>query len=221
MRLLVAEDDTALSGQLRSALRAVNFAVDIAANGEDAQHLGEVEDYDAVILDLGLPEKNGVEVLKNWRRLGRTMPVLILTARDGWSEKVAGFDAGADDYLTKPFHTEELIARLRALIRRSVGQSSSILRCGEIALDSAAGTVSVDGRTIDLTAYEYKLLSYLMHHPNRVHTRSQLIEHIYEQEVDPDSNTVEVFVARLRKKLGVNYIATVRGLGYRLDPPSD
>jgi two-component system OmpR family response regulator len=174
-----------------------------------------------VVLDLGLPVLDGVSVLKRWRRDGRTMPVLILTARDRWSEKVAGFDAGADDYVTKPFQMEEVLARIRALIRRASGHASAELECGALRIDSASGRVTVDGVQVKLTAQEFRLLDYLMHHKGKIVSRTELTEHIYEQDFDRESNTIEVFVGRLRKKLGANYIATVRGLGYRLAPPDE
>ncbi|HMM86491.1 MAG: response regulator transcription factor [Gammaproteobacteria bacterium] len=216
MRVLVVEDEPALRRQLHAALADAGYAVDEAADGVDAQHLGETEPFDAVVLDLGLPRLDGLTVLQRWRAGGRTMPVLILTARDSWHEKVAGIDAGADDYLAKPFHTEELLARLRALIRRSQGLASPLLRCGAIELDTRSGRVTVDGRTVALTSHEYRLLAYLMHRPGRVVSRTELTEHLYAQDFERDSNTIEVFVARLRRKLPPDTIETVRGLGYRL-----
>lgn len=225
MRILVVEDDKDLNHQLAGALRNANYAVDTAFDGEEAQYLGANEPYDAVVLDLGLPKLDGVSVLKSWRADGIAAPVLILTARDTWSEKVAGFDAGADDYVTKPFQMEEVLARLRALIRRSAGQASAELACGEVRLDTRTSRVSVGGVPVQLTAHEYKVLAYLMHHQGKVISRSELIEHIYDQDFDRDSNTIEVFVGRLRRKLGSGLIATVRGQGYRLsadagnDPP--
>ncbi|MCO5109159.1 MAG: response regulator transcription factor [Burkholderiaceae bacterium] len=219
MRILVVEDEPTLRAQLADALRAAGYAVDCADNGVDARHLGETEPYDAVVLDLGLPRIDGVTVLKSWRATGRAMPVLVLTARDSWHEKVAGIDAGADDYLTKPFHMEELLARLRALLRRAGGHSSADLRCGPLVLDTRSGRVTVDGRLLPLTGHEYRVLAYLVHHCDQVVSRSDLIEHIYEQDFDRDSNTVEVFIARLRKKLPPGTIETVRGLGYRLSEP--
>lgn len=219
MRILVVEDEPTLRAQLADALRAAGYAVDCADNGVDARHLGETEPYDAVVLDLGLPRIDGVTVLKSWRATGRAMPVLVLTARDSWHEKVAGIDAGADDYLTKPFHMEELLARLRALLRRAGGHSSADLRCGPLVLDTRSGRVTVDGRLLPLTGHEYRVLAYLIHHCDQVVSRSDLIEHIYEQDFDRDSNTVEVFIARLRKKLPPGTIETVRGLGYRLSEP--
>ena len=216
MRLLLVEDDPRLRAQLRAGLGEAGYAVDEADNGVDAQHLGQAEAYDAVVLDLGLPRLDGLSVLERWRTAGRAMPVLILTARDGWHEKVAGIDAGADDYLAKPFHMEELLARLRALIRRAQGLASPLLRCGQLALDTRSGRVTVDGQAVALTAHEFRLLAYLMHRPGQVVSRTELTEHLYAQDFDRDSNTIEVFVARLRRKLPPEAIETVRGLGYRL-----
>jgi two-component system OmpR family response regulator len=221
MRILIVEDQPTLAAQLAAALRAEGYAVDAADNGVDAHFLGDDDNspYDAVVLDLGLPQMDGLTVLSKWRAAGRTMPVLILTARDNWHEKVAGIDAGADDYLTKPFHTEELLARLRALIRRASGHASAELACGPLALDTRNGKVTVDGQSIALTSHEFRVLDYLMHHQGELVTRTDLIEHIYAQDFDRDSNTVEVFIARLRKKLPHGLIATERGLGYRLIRP--
>ena len=173
-----------------------------------------------MVLDLGLPEIDGLTVLNMWRKEGRQFPVLVLTARDSWSDKVAGLDAGADDYLAKPFQSEELIARLRALIRRASGNSSSELTAGPVRLDTRSGRVTLDGEPVKLTAQEYKLLSYLLHHKGKVVSRTELIEHIYDQDFDRDSNTIEVFVTRIRKKLGPDVITTIRGLGYSLDDPA-
>lgn len=219
MRILVIEDDDGLRGQLRTALEDADYAVDEAGNGEDGHHLGDTEPYDAVVLDLGLPTLDGITVLSRWREDGRNMPILILTARDRWREKVAGFDAGADDYLTKPFQMEELLARIRALIRRASGHASPIIECGEIAIDTRASRVTRAGVPVKLTANEYKLLSYLAHERDRVVSRTELTEHIYDQDFDLDSNTIEVFVGRLRRKIGAGVIETVRGLGYRLVCP--
>lgn len=214
MRLLVVEDDKDLNRQIVTALENAGYAVDKALDGEEGLYLGETEPYDAVILDLGLPKVDGVAVLQAWRRAGKTMPVLILTARDRWSDKVGGFDAGADDYVVKPFHVEELLARVRALLRRAAGHATSELVCGPVRLDTRASRVVVDGNPVKLTSHEYRLLSYLMHHQGRVVSRTELVEHLYDQDFDRDSNTIEVFVGRLRKKLGVDIIETVRGLGY-------
>lgn len=216
MRVLLVEDDTLLRSQLSQVLDQAGYAVDQAADGQTALHLGMTEPYDAVVLDLGLPVMDGLTVLQRWRSQGRGVPVLILTARDSWHDKVAGIDAGADDYLAKPFHTEELLARLRALVRRSHGLASPLLQHGPITLDTRTGTVTLDGVTVGLTAHEYRLLAYLMHRPGDVVSRSELVDHLYAQDFDRDSNTVEVFVARLRRKLGAALIETVRGLGYRL-----
>jgi two-component system OmpR family response regulator len=219
MRVLVVEDDPDLGRQLTDALAQAGYAVDLAPDGEEGHFLGETEPYDAAVLDLGLPKMDGVRVLEKWRAGGKDMPVLILTARDRWSEKVAGFDAGADDYLTKPFVTEELLARLRALMRRAAGHASAALECGDLRVDTRAARASVNGEPIKLTAHEYRVLSYLMHHQGRVVPRTELVEHIYDQDFDRDSNTIEVFVGRLRRKIGSNRILTERGLGYRLIDP--
>jgi len=219
MRLLLVEDEPTLRAQLRDGLMQAGYAVDEADNGRDAHFLGDTEAFDAVVLDLGLPVLDGLTVLKRWREGGRTMPVLILTARDNWHDKVAGIDAGADDYLTKPFHMEELLARVRALIRRASGLASAVLQCGALALDTRSGRVTLDGRPVSLTSHEYKLLDYLMHRPGAVVSRTELTGHIYAQDFERDSNTIEVFVGRLRRKLPPGLIETVRGLGYRLVPP--
>src|SRR5689334_210139 len=219
MRVLVVEDDPDLGRQLTDALTQAGYAVDLAADGEEGHFLGDTEPYDAAVLDLGLPKMDGVRVLEKWRAAGKDMPVLILTARDRWSEKVAGFDAGADDYLTKPFVTEELLARLRALMRRAAGHATAALECGDLRVDTRSARASVNGEPIKLTAHEYKVLSYLIHHQGRVVPRTELVEHIYDQDFDRDSNTIEVFVGRLRRKIGSNRILTERGLGYRLIDP--
>src|ERR1700743_94942 len=218
MRILLAEDDADLSRQLKHALADADYAVDHAPDGEEAHFLGDTEPYDAIILDLGLPKIDGVSCLERWRRDGKTTPVLILTARAAWSEKVAGFDAGADDYLTKPFHTEELLARLRALLRRSAGPAGATLSCGGLRLDPRAARASVDGEPLRLTSLEYRMLHYLLIPQGRVIGPAELSEHLYDQDFDRDSNTIEVFVGRLRKKIGQDRIETVRGLGYRLSP---
>ena len=219
MRLLVVEDDRDLNRQLVKAFEQAGYAVDEAFDGEEGEFLGETEPYDAVVLDIGLPGKDGVAVLEAWRKAGRKMPVLVLTARDRWSEKVQAFDAGADDYVTKPFHLEEVLARLRALVRRASGHASSDLVCGPVRIDTRTSRVSVNDVTIKLTSLEYRLISYLMHHAGRGVSRTELVEHLYDQDFDRDSNTIEVFVGRLRKKLGVDAIRTIRGLGYVLEPP--
>jgi len=217
LRILIVEDEANLSRQLRRTLEGAGYAVDTALDGEEGEYLGETETYDAVVLDLGLPEIDGLTVLRRWRAAGRKMPVLVLTARDSWSDKVTGLDAGADDYLTKPFQAEELVARLRALIRRAAGNASAELAAGDIVLDTRSGRVTRGGEPVKLTAQEYKLLSYLMHHKGKVVSRTELIEHIYDQDFDRDSNTIEVFVTRIRKKLGPEIISTIRGLGYSLE----
>ncbi|MET0606117.1 MAG: response regulator transcription factor [Beijerinckiaceae bacterium] len=219
MRILVVEDERDLNRQLVGALEQAGYAVDRAFDGEDGQFLGETEPYDAVVLDLGLPKVDGVSVLKSWRKSGHKMPVLILTARDRMSDKVDAFDVGADDYVAKPFHMEELLARLRALLRRSAGHATNELACGPVRLDARAGRVTVDGASVKLTSHEFRLLSYLMHHSGRVISRNEIVEHLYDQDFDRDSNTIEVFVGRIRRKLGVDIIQTVRGLGYILSPP--
>ena len=219
MRVLIVEDEPNLGQQLKNTLESAGYAIDLATDGEEGHYLGSNENYDAVVLDLGVPEIDGLTVLDRWRKEGKTMPVLVLTARDSWSDKVAGLDAGADDYVAKPFQTEELIARLRALIRRASGNASSELIAGDIRLDTRSGKVTRAGEAVKLTAQEYKLLSYLLHHKGKVVSRTELIEHIYDQDFDRDSNTIEVFVTRIRKKLGQDVITTIRGLGYSLEDP--
>lgn len=221
MRVLIVEDDPSLRRQLCDRLTAEGYAIDTAADGEEAAFQGETEPYDAIILDLGLPRQDGLSVLRGWRASGLNTPVMILTARDHWHDKVLGIDAGADDYLAKPFHVEELLARLRALIRRAQGRTSAELRAGPVLLDTRTGTVTASGQPVELTAYELRVLSYLMHHVGEIVSRTELTEHVYAQDFDRDSNTIEVFVGRLRKKLGVDLIKTVRGLGYRFDPATD
>lgn len=216
MRILLVEDEPTLNLQIGRKLRPEGYVVEVAVNGQDALHLGMESDFDAVVLDLGLPLLDGLSVLKRWRAAGRNMPVLILTARGDWHERVAGIDAGADDYLTKPFHMEELQARLRALIRRAAGQASSELVCGSVRLDTRSAKVHVDGQPLVLTSHEFRVLAFLMHRRGEVCSRSELSEHIYPMDNDRDSNTIEVFVGRLRKKLPPDLIETVRGMGYRL-----
>jgi len=218
--VLVVEDEAALAEQLASALRDAGYAVDCAGDGARAEFLGQTEHYDAVVLDIGLPKMDGLTVLRRWRDAGQTMPVLMLTARGSWHEKVQGIDGGADDYVSKPFRVEEILARLRALIRRASGQLTPELRCGPVALDPRGARVTVDGTPVKLTGHEFRVLSYLMHHRGRVVSQSELTEHIYAQSADRDSNTVEVFIARLRRKLGSSLIETVRGLGYRIEAGS-
>jgi two-component system OmpR family response regulator len=220
MRILIVEDDPDLARQLSTALKDSGYAVDVAADGEEGHFLGDTEPYDAVVLDLGLPVIDGISILQKWRADGKNFPVLILTARDQWSEKVAGFDAGADDYLTKPFHTEELLARLRALVRRAAGHTTDTIDVGDLMVDNRSARAYVDGVPIKLTSHEFRLLSYMAMHVGKVISRTELVEHIYDQDFDRDSNTIEVFVGRLRRKIGVDRIETVRGLGYRLVDPN-
>lgn len=219
MRLLIAEDDPDLNRQLRDVLNAEGYAVDVALDGEEALFLGETEPYDAIVLDLGLPKLDGEKVLAAWRANQQDAPVLILTARDEWTQKVAAFDAGADDYLTKPFRTEELLARLRAVIRRSAGVTTSLLAVGDLEIDLRGARARVGGEAVRLTAQEFRVLKYLALHAGDVISRSELTEHVYDQDFDRDSNTIEVFVGRLRKKIGAARIETIRGLGYKLIDP--
>ena len=216
MRILVVEDDEALSGQITGALVKSGYLVESAMDGEQGHYLGDTSDFDAVVLDLGLPGINGIDVLRKWGDAGRSMPVLILTARDLWSDKVSGFDAGADDYLAKPFFMAELLARVRALIRRNAGHAAPVLVSGAIKFDTRNGSVTRDGVPVILTTFEQRLLQFLMHRAGEVVGRGEIIEHIYAQDLDRDSNTVEVFVRRLRLKLGSDSIETVRGQGYRM-----
>ena len=222
MRVLIVEDEAALSAQLVVALRGAGFVVDAAKDGEEGLYFGQEFDYDAAIIDLGLPRLDGMSLIRRLRGAERTMPVLVLTARGNWQDKVKGLEAGADDYLTKPFQMEELLARLNALIRRSAGYSSPVLEHGELKLDTSKKEVRVSGDPVELTAYEYRVLEYLMLNPNRVVSKTELTDHLYEQDFDRDSNVIEVFVGRLRKKLDpVNPIRTVRGQGYRFYSDSD
>jgi len=220
MRVLVVEDDRNLREQLTAALTDAGYAVDSADNGEDGQFMGETEPYDLVVLDLGLPKVDGLTVLKNWRAADVTTPVLILSARDRWSEKVEGLDQGANDYLTKPFHMAELLARVRAHVRRQTDHASAVLECGDLRLNSATGQVTVNGQPVKLTAYQYKVLDYLMHHAGRIVSRTELTEKIYAQDHERDSNTIEVFIGILRRKIGQDRIVTEKGLGYRLIDPA-
>jgi two-component system, OmpR family, response regulator len=217
VKVLVVEDEQRLARQLAEALAAAGYAVDTAADGARADFLAATERYDAVLLDLGLPAIDGLTLLRRWREAGNAVPVLVLTARGSWHEKVQGIDGGADDYVAKPFRVEEVLARLRALIRRATGQVRPELRCGGVALDPRAARVTLDGAPVRLTSHEFRVLSYLMHHRGRVVSQGELTEHIYAERADRDSNTVEVFVARLRRKLGASIIETVRGLGYRME----
>ncbi len=217
MRLLLVEDELVLAQQLGRALSEAGYAVDVTGDGEKAEFLGRTEGYDAVVLDLGLPKMDGLTVLRHWREAGIATPVLVLTARGSWHEKVQGIDGGADDYMAKPFQIEEVLARVRALIRRSSGQVTPELRCGNVVLDPRVSRVTVNGAPVKLTGHEFRVLSYLMHHRGRIVPQSELTEHIYSQGFDRDSNTVEVFIARLRRKLGTSFIETVRGMGYRIE----
>ena len=216
MRVLIVEDEPKLSQQLASTLSGQGYAVDSAGDGEQADFLERTEQYDAIVLDLGIPRIDGLTLLRQWRQAGYTTPVLILTARSTWHEKVQGIDTGADDYLTKPFRMEELLARLRALIRRASGNLTPDLQCGTVVLDPKSARVTVDGQPVKLTSLEFRVLSYLMHHRGRVVSQHELTEHIYAQDFERDSNTVQVFVARLRRKIGNDSIETLRGLGYRI-----
>lgn len=216
MRALIVEDHAPLAAQLRDALAEAGFVADLAADGEEALFLGETEPYDVVVLDLGLPRLDGLTVLKRWRAAGRAMPVLILTARDAWSEKVAGLNAGADDYLAKPFVMPELVARLQALVRRAHGHVSPEIALGRLVVDTAAQRALLDGVPVRLTGLEYRLLAYLALRAGQVVSKTELTEHLYAQDFDRDSNTLEVMVGRLRRKLGDGMIETLRGQGYRL-----
>lgn len=218
MRLLLAEDDPALADQVREALVREGRVVDLAQDGEDVAHLGATEPYDLIILDLGLPTRDGLSILRDWRAGGNSVPVLILTARDGWSQRVDGLDAGADDYITKPFHMAELLARVRALLRRRLGQQSPVFESGSVSFDTRMGRATVNGVAVDLTAQEVAVLTYLVLHAGRLVSRTELSEHIYAYDEDRDSNTIAVFIARLRKKLGPELIQTIRGRGYKIDP---
>lgn len=219
MRILLVEDEPNLLQQITESLTAQGYVIDTATDGAAAHYMASIENYDAVILDLGLPQIDGLTVLKRWRAEGLTMPVLILTARDSWHEKVSGMDAGADDYVTKPFHTQELLARVRALLRRAAGHASATLQCGDLQLDTRQAQFNLADQVLSLTGHEYKVLAYLMHNMDQVVSRTELTEHIYAQDQDRDSNTIDVFIGRLRKKLPADYIQTVRGLGYKLIAP--
>jgi two-component system response regulator PhoP len=223
VRVLLVEDEATLAAQLAERLRAEGMVVDVAADGREGLYHGEEFDYDVAVVDIGLPELDGVSLIRRLREQDRAVPVLILTARDGWQDKVNGLEAGADDYLAKPFHYEELLARLRALVRRAAGHASAVLRHGPIELDTTTKEVRVDGARVDLTAYEYNLLEYLMLHPSKVVSKTELTEHLYAQDFERDSNVIEVFVGRLRRKLDPagarRPIDTIRGQGYRLAEP--
>jgi two-component system OmpR family response regulator len=217
VRVLIVEDEALLAKQLTSSISEAGYAVDHAADGELADFLTQTERYDAIVLDLGLPKIDGLTLLGNWRSAGLATPVLVLTARGSWHEKVRGIDSGADDYVSKPFRIEEVLSRLRALIRRASGHVAPELRAGSVTLDPRQARVTLDGAAVKLTSHEFRVLSYLMHHRGRVVSQAELTEHIYAQDWNRDSNTVEVFVARLRRKLGAAFIETVRGLGYRIE----
>ena len=216
MRVLVVEDDAALGDAIARHLRSENFAVDLVADGEAGGHLGATERYDVAVLDLGLPKRDGLSILAEWRRQDVTLPVLILTARDGWSDKVQGFKAGADDYLTKPFRIEELVMRLRALVRRAAGHAVSVLTCGPLSFDAQTGQFELEGLPLKLTAFEWRVLSALTLRKEVVVERLDLLERVYEGDADVDSNSLEVIIGRLRRKIGADRIETVRGRGYRL-----
>lgn len=219
MRLLLVEDERQLRESLAERLRAEGFAVDVAVNGTEGLFSGGEYPIDAAIVDLGLPDIPGTELIAKWRTKGLTFPILILTARGSWEDKVAGLEIGADDYLVKPFHTEELLARIRALLRRAAGWTEAKLRCGSYILDTAAKSLTFDGQEIEITAFEYKVLEYLMMHAGRVVSKTELSEHLYEDDNDRDSNVLEVIIGRLRKKLDpsreINPVETARGHGYR------
>ncbi len=225
MRILIVEDEAALREQLAATLRAHDYVVDTAMDGEEGLYFAQEYPIDLAIIDLGLPKLDGVEVIKRLRQAGSKCPILILTARSRWQEKVAGLEAGADDYLTKPFHPQELLARLKVLLRRSVGLADNVLTCGPIKLDTSAQQVFLGTLQVAVTAYEYRLLSYLMLHTGKVISKSELVEHIYEEDDERDSNTIEVFIRRLRKKLDpdeqLNPIETLRGQGYRFSIARD
>jgi two-component system, OmpR family, response regulator len=216
VRILVVEDELALARQLAGCLDGAGYAVDCAADGEEADFLARTGDYDAVLLDLGLPRVDGLTLLRGWRDAGLAVPVLVLTARGSWHEKVMGIDDGADDYVAKPFQIEEVLARVRGLIRRATRQVQPVLTCGDVTLEPRLARVTRAGAIVKLTSHEFRVLSYLMHHRDKVVSQAELTEHIYAQDVERDSNTVEVFIARLRRKLGTSRIETVRGLGYRM-----
>jgi len=221
MRVLIVEDEPQLTLALERALEAAGFAVDTAYDGENGWYLGDTESYDAVVLDLGLPKIDGITVLGRWREAGRAMPVMVLTARARWAEKAQAFNAGADDYVTKPFEMEEVVTRVRALIRRAAGHASPEITCASLRIDTIGGRVSRDGMPVALTAQEFRILSYLAHHQGRVVSRSELVEHVYDRDADPDSNVLDVLVARIRRKLGVDVIHTLRGQGWRMEAPEE
>lgn len=216
MRILLVEDDELVARRVAETLRGEGYIVETASDGEEAQFQGETEDFDMVVLDLGLPGMDGLTVLRRWRDTGRTMPVLVLTARDTWRDKVTGLRAGADDYLSKPFELEELLARIEALIRRATGHANPVLTCSDIQLDTATNRVTASGRPVTLTALEYRTLDYLMHHAGRFVSKTEMTEHIYGQDFERDSNVIEVLINRLRRKFSRDSIETRRGQGYRM-----
>ena len=220
MRVLVAEDEPNLAARIAARLTTAGFAVDVAHDGRQAHFLGDTETYDAVVLDLGLPLQDGLSVLEQWRAAGHKVPVLVLTARSRWHEKLAGFNAGADDYLVKPFEMEEVVVRLRALIRRSTGNATATLQCGPLRLDVNAGTFELNGEPLELTAQEHRILSYLMHHQGKLVSRTELAEHVYDRDSERDSNVIDVLISRIRRKVGASSIATVRGRGFMLSDGS-
>ena len=221
MRVLVVEDNAEVARQLKDTLERELFVVDVVGDGEKGWFMGDTESYDAVILDLGLPKLDGLTVLQRWRQGGNHIPVLILTSRDTWREKVAGLRAGADDYLAKPFEMEELLARVEALLRRATGHSSPILKCGPVELDTSTARVTINGNHVNLTAQEYRALQYMMQNEGKVVSKAELSEHIYEQVIERDSNVIEVLINHLRNKLSPELIKTRRGLGYQLLVPED
>lgn len=216
MKLLVVEDDAVLSSKLAQALRAADFTVDVCADGRQAEFLGATERYDAALIDLGLPQLDGLSLLRAWREQGRSFPVLIITARGRWNDKLAGFEAGADDFLVKPVHIAEAVLRTQALIRRANGHATAVLRCARLELDTHASRFLLDGEPLQLTAQEHKILAYLMHHQDRVVSRTEFWEHVYERDAESDSNSIDVLIGRIRRKLGVDLLHTVRGVGFRL-----
>ena len=220
MRILVAEDDPTLGPQIRTALAREGYAADLSTSGPEVHELGEREPYDLVVLDIGLPGMDGIRILEDWRRKSLATPVIILTARDGWSDRVDGLDAGADDYVSKPFRMPELAARVRAILRRANGHSAPVFEIGDVRFDTRTNNATLNGEPVDLTAQEANVLSYLMHNAGRYVSNAELCDHVYEQDRDRDSNTIAVFILRLRKKLGADLIETARGRGYRIVRPS-
>jgi len=221
MRILVIEDEAQLRIQIREQLQSAGYAVDVAEDGREGLFMGQEYPFDLAVVDLGLPQMSGIEVIQNWRGKGRQFPVLILTARGRWQDKVEGLEAGADDYVVKPFHLEELLARVKALLRRAAGGSQPLFQCGPLSIDTSSQRVSVNGNELDLTAYEYRVIEYFVMNPGKVISKTELTEHIYDQDFDRDSNVIEVFIGRLRKKLDpegvIKPIETLRGRGYRFN----